>query len=169
MAAVYEPIGTQTLSSTAGIVTFSSIPQTYKDLVLVQSARVSSTYDITAIRVNSQTTGYSNTYCYSDGTSNPSGNGTAEISLRGGYVPGTSYANEWSTEIYTFFNYANSSYNKQVQSRTSFVLSSVGFNTQQKTTNIPMNAAITQITSQTANGANWAIGSTFTLYGIASS
>lgn len=169
MPAVYEPIQTQTLTSTAGIITFASIPQTYKDLVMVQSARVTSAYDITAIRVNSVTTNYSNTYCYSDGTSNPSGSGSAEISMRAGYVPGTSYTDEWSTEIYTFFNYANTLYNKQAQHRTSFVLSAVGFNTQQKTTNIATTGAITQITSQTANGANWAIGSTFTLYGIASS
>ena len=166
MASTYEPIATQTLGSTAGIITFASIPQTYTDLVLIQSARVSSAYDITAIRVNSVTTNYSKTYLYGDGTNAVSGRGTAEIALRAGYVPGTSYTGEWSAEIYNFMNYANSTTYKTVLCRTNFVGSSVGFNVQTQASLIPTTSAITQITTQPVNGAVWAIGSTFTLYGI---
>jgi hypothetical protein len=167
MPATYEPIATTTLGSTAGIITFASIPQTYTDLILVQNARVSSAYDITAIRINSVTTNYSGTYLESNGAgSTTAGRGTAEIALRAGYVPGTSYTNEWSTEIYNFLNYTNSSQNKTVLSRTSFVNSAVGFNIQAKVSLVPTTAAITQITTQPVNGALWAIGSTFTLYGI---
>jgi hypothetical protein len=172
MAATYIPIATQTLSSTAGIVTFANIPQTYKDLVLVQSARVSTTYDITAIRVNSVTSGYSGIYAYTDGSSNASGQGSSEISMRAGYVPGTGspYVNEWSNEVYTFFDYTNTAYYKTALSRCAFITGAgTGFNVHMKTTTIPTTGAITQITSQTANGGNWAAGSTFTLYGIASS
>lgn len=172
MPATYHPIATQTLTSAVGIITFASIPQTYKDLVMVQSARVSNTYDITAIRINSVTTGYSGTYAYTDGSSNASGQGSSEISMRAGYVPGTGapYVNEWSTEVYTFFDYTNTGYYKTALSRCAFITGSgTGFNTHMKTTTIPTTGAITQITSQTANGGNWAIGSTFTLYGIASS
>jgi len=169
MAATYVPINTQTLSANAGIVTFANIPQTYKDLVLVQSARVNTSYDITAIRINSLTSGYSNTYAYSDGTSTYSGSGTAEISMRAGYIPGSSYANEWSNEQYTFFDYTNSSYYKTALHRTGFVTSTVGFQVMQKVTTMPTTGAITQITSQTANGGSFLAGSTFTLYGIASS
>jgi hypothetical protein len=166
MPATYEPIATTTLTSTAGIITFSSIPQTYTDLILIQSARVSSAYDITAIRVNSVTTNYSGTYLEGNGSSRSSGRGTAEIALRAGYVPGTSNAGEWSMETYNFMNYANTTTNKTVISRTNFVGSSVGFNVQAKVSLIPTTAAITQITTQPVNGAVWAIGSTFTLYGI---
>lgn len=166
MPSTYEPIATQTLGSTAGIVTFSSIPQTYTDLVLIQSARVSSTYDITAVRVNSVTTNYSGTYLEGNGSNATSGRGTAEIAARLGYVPGTSYSGEWSAEIYNFMNYANTTTYKTILSRTNFVGSTVGFNVQAKVTLIPTTSAITQITTQPVNGAVWAIGSTFTLYGI---
>lgn len=168
MPTTYTPIATQTLSSTAGIVTFASIPQTYTDLVLIQSARVSSAYDITAIRVNSVTTNYSGTYMQGAGgsTAVQTGRGTAEIALRAGYVPGTSYSNEWSNEIYNFMSYTNTNVNKTVLSRTNFSGSAVGFNVQQKVSLIPTTSAITQITTQPVNGAVWAVGSTFTLYGI---
>jgi hypothetical protein len=166
MPATYEPIAQYTLSATAGIITFASIPQTYTDLVLIQSARVSSAYDITAIRVNSVTTNYSGTYIESNGSGATSGRGTAEIALRAGYVPGTSYTGEWSAEIYNFMNYANSTTYKTVLCRTNFVSSTVGFNVQAKVSLIPTTSAITQITTQPVNGAVWAIGSTFTLYGI---
>ena len=166
MASTYTPIATQTLTSTAGIITFASIPQTYTDLVLIQSARVSSAYDITAVRVNSVTTNYSGTYLEGNGTSTTSGRGTAEIAARLGYVPGTSYTGEWSAEIYNFMNYSNATTNKIILSRTNFTGSAVGFNTQEKVTLIPTTSAITQITTQPVNGALWAIGSTFTLYGI---
>jgi hypothetical protein len=166
MALTYEPISTITLTSTAGIITFSSIPQTYTDLVMIQSARVTSAYDITAIRINSVTTNYSGVYIEGNGSGATSGSGNAEISMRAGYVPGTSYGNEWSSEIYNFLNYSNTTTLKTGLSRTSFTNSPAGFNTQAKITLIPTTSAITQITSQTANGASWAIGSTFTLYGI---
>lgn len=168
MAATYVPIQTYTLAATAGIVTFSSIPQTYTDLVLIQQARVSSTYDITAIRVNSVTTGYSRTYLQanSTGSGTTSGRGTAEIAFRGGYVPGTSYSGEWSMEQYDFLNYTNSSYYKTALAETVFTGSSLNFNIQKQVAYLNTTGAITQITTQPVNGANWAIGSTFTLYGI---
>ncbi len=166
MPTTYEPIATQTLTGTAGIITFSSIPQTYTDLVLIQSARVSSAYDITAIRVNSVVSNYSGTYIEGNGSAASSGRGTAEIALRAGYVPGTSYTGEWSAEIYNFMNYSNTTTNKTVLSRTNFTGSAVGFNVQAKVSLIPTTSAITQITTQPVNGALWAIGSTFTLYGI---
>jgi hypothetical protein len=166
MPQTYESLATFTLGSTAGIVTFSSIPQTYTDLVLIQSARVSSAWDITAIRVNSVTTNYSGTYLEANGSNVTSGRGTAEIALRAGYVPGTSHTGEWSAESYNFMNYSNATTFKSVICRTNFVGSSVGFNVQTKASLIPTTAAITQITTQPVNGAVWAIGSTFSLYGI---
>lgn len=166
MPQTYEPIASYTLASTAGIITFSSIPQTYTDLILIQSARVSSSYDITAIRVNSVTTNYSGTYIEGNGTSPTSGRGSSEIALRAGYVPGTSNASEWSAEIYHFMDFTNANKFKTVWSRTNFSGSSWGFNVQSKVSLVPTTSAITQITTQPVNGALWAIGSTFTLYGI---
>lgn len=162
----YTPIATQTLGSAVGLVTFSSIPQTYTDLVLIQSARVSNTSDITAIRANGVSTGYSKIYLQGTGSGNAAGAGTAEISLRGGYIPGTSNANIWSMEEYNFLNYTNTSGNKQVLCRCAFPIGATGFAVQIQVSTIATTAAITSITIQTANGGNLAAGSTFTLYGI---
>lgn len=163
----YNPIATQTVSTATGIITFSSIPQTYTDLIMVVSARVTSaTYDISAIRVNSVTSNYSKTYMQGDGSSATYGRGSAEISLRAGYLPGTNYTSEYSADIYHFMNYSSTSVYKTVLCRCAFVNSPASFNTQMQVSLIPTSSAITQITLQTANGANLNTGSTFTLYGI---
>lgn len=169
MAETYEPIATQTLSSDTGIVTFSSIPQTYTDLIFVVSAKASSSsYDISALRVNSVTSGYSKTYIEGSGSSATAGRGSAEISLRAGYLPGTSYTSEFSLDIYNFMDYTNTTKYKTVLCRCNAYNTSTNFNTQAQVSMIPTTSAITQITLQTANGANLKTGSTFTLYGVKS-
>lgn len=66
MTATYDSIATTTLGSAASSITFSSIPNTYTDLVLVLGW-VSGTNP--RIRFNSDTgTNYSNTTVYGDGT-----------------------------------------------------------------------------------------------------
>lgn len=167
----YEPIATTTLGTSTGIVYFgasNTLTQAYTDLVLVVSAAISAaTYDITAIRVNSVTTNYSKTYFQADGSSATSGRGTAEISLRGGYLPGTNYSNQFSSDVYHFSNYTSAANNKMVLMRANFVNSPASFSTQTQASLIPTTSAITQISVQTANGANFVAGSSFTLYGIA--
>lgn len=163
----YTLINSQVLGSDVGIVTFASIPQTYTDLVFVVSARVSSaTYDISAIRVNSVTSGYSKTYFESSGSAVTAGRATAEISLRAGFLPGTNYASEYSADIYNFMDYASTTSQKTVLCRTNAFNTSTTFNVQAQVSLIPTTSAITQITLQTANGANLRAGSTFRLYGV---
>jgi len=163
----YNCIATQTLGSDTAIVTFSPISQTFTDLVFVVSAAVSSaSYDISAIRVNSVTTNYSKTYLEGSGSAATSGRATAEISLRAGFLPGTNYASKFSSDTYHFMNYSNSTTYKTVLARCNFVDSPANFNVQAQVSLIPTTSAITQITLQTANGANLKSGSTFTLYGI---
>ena len=164
----YEAIATQTLGSATGIITFSSIPQTYTDLIMVVSAKVTSaTYDISAIRVNSVTSNYSRTYLEGSGSSATSGRATAEISLRAGYLPGTNYTSQLSADIYHFMNYSNTTTYKTVLCRHNAVNTSTNFNVVTQVSLIPTTSAITQITLQTANGANLNTGSTFQLFGIA--
>lgn len=166
-SSTYTPIATQTLSSDTGIVTFSSIPQTYTDLIFVVSGKASSaTFDISAIRVNSITSGYSRTYYESNGSTPTTGRGTSEISIRAGYLPGTNYTSQFSSDIYHFMNYSNTSLNKEVLCICGAFNTSTNFNTLRQVSYIPTSAAITQITIQTANGANLRTGSTFTLYGV---
>lgn len=70
-AVTYTPIATQTLSSAASSVTFSSIPGTYKDLVLVTQAGLSVNNNSLYMTFNSDTAsnysstsveGYTNSY-----------------------------------------------------------------------------------------------------------
>ena len=62
MAATYELIASTTLVSAATNITFSSIPATYDDLVVVASLRGSATtiYHAIVLQFNGVTTGYSN-------------------------------------------------------------------------------------------------------------
>ena len=103
MAITYEPLVTTTLSSVAASVTFSSIPQTYTDLVLICSYRDTRTavYSYPGVRFNSNTgSTYSITRVFGDGTSTYSqrqssqtsiqiGEGTGANSTAGIYVPMT--------------------------------------------------------------------------------
>lgn len=163
----YSLIQSTTLSSDQGIVTFGTIPQTFTDLVFVVSAKSSfASYDISAIRVNSVTSGYSKVYLESGGSSVTGGEGSAEISLRAGYLPGTNYANEFSSDVYHFMDYANSNTFKTVLCRCNAYNTSTNFNVQMQASLIPTTSPITQITLQTANGSNLKAGSTFKLYGI---
>ena len=159
MPATYEPISTQTLGSAAASVTFSSIPGTYTDLVLITAGKFSANESSYKIQVNSDTgTNYSNTFLYGDGTSAASGrftNGTFFLSARSSTDEGNG--------ITQFQNYSNTTTYKTVLSRgnsTAITIAIVGLwrNT----------AAISSmvITSETA--ANLSAGSTFTLYGIKS-
>jgi hypothetical protein len=166
MAVTYEPIATQTLTTNTGIVTFSSIPQTYTDLVLRVSAQASSSWDVIAIRMNGTTSGYSFTYIQGDGASALAGRGSAEIAMRGGHIPGSS-TSTYSTDEYNFMNYTGSTNYKTIISKVgSYNTGAQGFNIQGRAQLLQMTAAITSITIQTFNGANLTPGSTFTLYGI---
>ena len=61
----YHPIATTTVSSATSSITFSSIPQTYTDLVLIAYAKDSNGY--TDLRVNNDSTSiYSRNFLYGD-------------------------------------------------------------------------------------------------------
>lgn len=68
----YTPIATQTLSSTTSV-TFSSIPSTYTDLVVIVQGVAAASTDV-GIRFNGDSGGnYSYTFLYGNGTSPTSG------------------------------------------------------------------------------------------------
>lgn len=73
MPATYDPIATTTLGSAASSITFSSIPSTYTDLVLVATGRFSN-LSVWRMRFNGDTANnYSTTYMYGTGSSAVSG------------------------------------------------------------------------------------------------
>lgn len=161
MASTYEPIGTSTLGSPSSGVTFSSIPSTYTDLVLVFNGTTASSSYV-GVRCNSQITGYSTTYLYGDGSNAGSYRGTtAGQSYTGADPASASGASNLTTIIFNFQNYANTTTYKSILMRASRASAAAG-------TSIGMfnyTSAISSITV-TADGVNFETGSTFTLYGI---
>jgi hypothetical protein len=158
--ATYEPISTQTLTSAAASITFSSIPSTYTDLVcvLIGTNSGGANNDM-LVQFNSDTaTNYSSTYVYGNGTSTGSGRYTSatfiEISQQGSTNPGTS--------IFNVQNYANTTTYKSLISRgsdkDSKAWASVGL--------WRSTSAINAIKIYAYSG-NLSIGTTATLYGIA--
>jgi hypothetical protein len=162
----YVALDTKTLTSATTSVVFNSIPQTYTDLVLISNTKNASGLDggIT-LQFNTDTspsgTNYSATFFYGDGSS-------AIASRHANYpfmVAGRSNASNWGNGITHIMNYANTTTNKTVISRGNsdgLVIAYVGLwrATPQ---------AITTITIGNEAGANFVVGSTFTLYGIANS
>lgn len=159
----YTPIATQTLASAAYTVTFSSIPSTYTDLVLVINAATTANTKNPVFRYNSDTgTNYSSTELYGDGSSVGSVRQTSVNAIYGGAV-GISGGNE-SIIICNIQNYANTTAYK-----TALIKTSAKFNSIDVVVGVWRNtAAINSIDILTlSSGQNWSIGSTFTLYGIA--
>ena len=75
MANTYTLISSNTLTSSAASVTFSSIPATYTDLVLKFSARTNQATSSSYCRItfNGASSGYSETYIQGDGSAASSG------------------------------------------------------------------------------------------------
>jgi hypothetical protein len=154
----YEAIATQTLGSAAATVTFSSIPGTYTDLVIVVNGILSSGDNSLGMRVNGDTgSNYSSTALYGNGASAASLRQTSDTRMYLGRA--TSVDN--STSLIYVQNYSNTTTNKTVLSR--------GNSTQivMATSNLwRSTAAITSITLSDYASNNFLTGTTFSLYGI---
>jgi hypothetical protein len=157
MAITYSPIATETLGTTESSVTFSSIPGTYTDLVLVFAGTVG-ILDNNNVTFNGDTgSNYSVTRLVGNGSTASSSRGSNLNAIQCGEI-----ATSQSNDIIQIQNYSNSTTYKTLIHRSNntsqFLKASVGLwrNT----------AAITSITI--TNGGTYQIGSTFTLYGIAS-
>lgn len=154
----YTPIATYTSSGNATSYTFTSIPSTYTDLILVVdgAADVATT---TALRVNSDTgSNYSFTYILGDGSNKYSSRGANQTNMLGADISTTR-----SNLTAHFQNYANTTTNKTVLTRggggSISTLASV--NLWRST------SAINSITIFLASPRYFVNGSTFTLYGLA--
>ena len=168
MAGTYEKISTYTTSTSEATVTFTSIPGTYTDLVIIVNAI---TTNLCAPRYwfnNDKTTsnGYTRIYLYGSGSTVGSNNETlqyADAFFIGGYQNYWSKTvNQPATGIINVFNYAGSGYkntlNKQYDAGQTGVEMHGGvyYNT----------AAITRIDLSATGGEYWRANSTFTIYGI---
>jgi hypothetical protein len=174
MANTYTLLASNVLGSNTASVTFSSIPQTYTDLVLISSVRSSrtpaTTRDEYKILVNGTTANYSNIAVNTDGAgTSASTTASSAAYLSGGWAntDNMTAAMFSSHEIY-FPQYTVSrnkpmySYSGQASQPSPFYLtaiSSLWTNT----------AAITSLAMYPETGPNWVAGSSFYLYGIKNS
>jgi hypothetical protein len=156
VTATYDKIAAHTIPTATSSYTFTSIPSTYTDLVLIFNG-TSSISTTGTLQFNSDTaTNYSNTYVFGNGTSVASGRSDNQTATYQFY-PSTTI----STAIINIMNYSNTTTNKTVITRvantSSYALANVGL--------WRSTSAITSIAVLTTGGT-FSVGSTFTLYGI---
>jgi len=161
--ATYVSIASNTLSSSAVSVTFSSISGAYTDLVLIVSNLTTTVAGLSIyMEFNADSAAnYSETWLNGDGTSATSVRRTADTKgFLGGYGAGTSTTNP-AMAIGQIMNYANTTTYKTAIAR--YSLASAETNT---LVNLwRSTAAINAI--RVFTGGTMASGSTFSLYGIA--
>ena len=158
----YTPLATTTLGSAVSTVTFSSIASTYTDLVIVAQLTTAAPTNM-RIRFNGDTTAnYSNTTI--------SGNGSTATSVR--ETGNTAALLDWNayptsttiaTLIINIMNYANTTTYKTFINRANNASGGAEANVGLWRST----SAINEVQIRTSSGGNIAIGSTFTLYGIA--
>jgi hypothetical protein len=160
MPSTYEPIATHTTTTNGtSSFTFSSIPSTYTDLVLVCSLKATSTNSSLVARFNGISTNtYSVTQLYGNGSSAVSQrlSNQTEVYLSYGGFPTANFA----PTIIQLMNYSNTTTNKTFLSRSGFAS---GF----AETSVGLWRNTAAISSMTLfAGTAYDTGCTFTLYGI---
>ena len=158
--ATYEPIATYTAPSAQASYTFTVIPSTYTDLVLVFSGSTTAT-DNLLIQFNSDTaTNYSNTFLSGSGTAASSSRFSTRSYIIGNYF----YTGSMVNSISQLQNYSNTTTNKTILMRdndagtTGNVMGTIGL--------WRSTAAINSIKLYWSATGTFSTGSTFTLYGI---
>ena len=152
----YTPLATVTLGSSAASVTFSSIPATYRDLILVIKGGPTTSDDLT-VKLNSDSgANYSRVYALGNGTGTSSG---ADSSGGfGAFATGTN-----NTIILQFMDYSATDKHKTVLSRFSSTEQYAGMIAGRWANT----AAVTTI-GLTVTSTTFASASTFSLYGVIS-
>ena len=163
MPATYTPLATQTLGANAASVTFSSISQSYTDLVLVQNSGQVTADTFSAVRVGASNTidtgsNYSDTALKGDGTTAGSYQNANATRILNGNSNSSTISD---TIVLQFLNYSNTTTYKTVLGRANIP----GFSVVASVSLWRNTAAINTI--QLFGGSNLLSGSSFTLYGIA--
>ena len=164
MATTYEPIATTTFGGATTTYTFSSIPSTYTDLVVVANYGTTAAGNSIFFRMNGDTgNNYSGTFLLGSGSTAYSYNGSNEPSIRifGSPIASGTPSTLIATGLVHIQNYSNATTYKTIIARsgqgTGEVLAGVGL--------WRSTSAVNSITFYMAASSMLA-GSTFTLYGI---
>jgi hypothetical protein len=161
----YTPIATTTLGSATTEYTFSSIPSTYTDLVLIANNYFTSGGTTLRVRFNGDTgSNYSWTLVQGNGSSAGSVRGSNDTKLDAfGWNTNATSTNSGTVGTMSVMNYSNTTTNKTAIARHNWVSGeAVAFVGLWRNT-----AAITSLTLTTTNAQTIGAGTVFTLYGIA--
>lgn len=172
----YTPIATTTLGSNTASYTFSSIPATYTDLVIVMNYSGATSAGAAAnmsayLRINSDTSSnYSQTLMYGFGSTANSGRETSQTVYYiadYGYIATTSGI--FGNSVIHLMNYKNTTTYKTLLERSSHIDTAQGsaFGVVSGVGLWRSTAAITSINLLMPGTNVYRTGSTFTLYGIA--
>jgi hypothetical protein len=163
----YTEIVSQTLGSATASVTFSSIPSTYTDLVVVCAVFNSADGAGTEFQFNSDTgTNYSNTFLEGSGSTATSSRESNQSSIQMSFNVGGNSTNPCIT-VANIQNYSNSTTNKTLLGRWNSASGGTYPGTSAAVGLWRNTSAITSVLIRTGSG-NFNTGSTFSLYGIAS-
>lgn len=159
----YDPIQTVTLGSPANSVTFSSIPATYTDLILVMDATADATADCSLTFNGDSSALYSRTVLDGNGSSatsaRSSGGTNIPINYNGALVTTNPIVN-----TINIMSYANTSVNKTILVRNN----SPSLGLALIAGLYRSTSAISSLTLVLSGGHNFATGSKFTLFGVKS-
>jgi hypothetical protein len=155
----YTPLATVTLASSAASVTFSSIPATYRDLVLAITALHNTTSDVQAsIRPNNDSVNAS--LVYMDGRSASQASGTdTKIGL---YYQSGAVANSPMSVNVQIMDYSATDKHKTFLIRNGHP----AFQVSAYAARWASTSAITSLVIPSLLGGNFQTGSTFSLYGV---
>lgn len=170
----YESIATVTVGTATTTITFSSIPSTYQHLQLrglaldTNTSTVYTSLDV-GIQFNSDTgTNYAHHYVRGDGaTTNASGSvSQTQGLLRAASLRNASAANIWAVSITDIHDYASTTKNKTVR-----CFSGANINTTDPvyimlSSSLWMSTAAISTITLNRGQTNFAVGTTFALYGI---
>lgn len=172
----YVALDKVTLGSAQTSVTFSSIPSTYTDLILLCNVQSASGASGNSVRCNLQfnsdtSTNYSTTRILGNGTSATSNRDSNRAQIDEAAASSTFGSGEFSPSIFHIMNYSNTTTYKTVLQRNGNVA-----NTEYKEVGSAVSlwrstSAISTILVKGGGGnasVGFAAGSTFSLYGIAS-
>jgi hypothetical protein len=161
MAQTYTPLANITLGSAAFGVTFGSIPQTYRDLVIVINGLGTSGNAAPVLRLNGDSgSNYSSQYMEGNGSSTTAARATATWMPSGGATAGTT-TNPIVATVQLFDYSATNKHKILLQSSSASASGSNVAAGQWANT-----AAVSSVFVFTPAASSWATGTTFALYGI---
>lgn len=150
----YTPLATITLTGTDSEIVFASIPNTYRDLILICSATASSGQDI-SIKLNNDASNYSRVYAYGPG----SGSGASGADSSNGFGVVRTAA---SNTVLQIMDYSATDKHKTILSR----LNGAGdYGVAMIAGRWASTTAVNQVTAYVTSGT-FSVGSSFALYGV---